>query len=670
MARPQTAAPRALTLSRLLGFGRRFWPLWLAWVLVWALPPSRDYARRVIWGSPWGGFGQISLSTIWSELFVPWDSRNQAPDNPLPAASAHPRDLDLAVWELAYLARWNNGTPSPQKLDELAARFAEPAALALPVQRSVGLNLWGDNAVYVAPPFGARATSPMVPSALISGKKLLAQARRGQKLEPDNAFWRVAEALAQWRFNNLSATLLALERAAKCPFYDDKTLELARRALAAHERYGAPSLYDKISIANRLLVAEQSGLVEKVWAWGGYALKIRPRNRAQSLRWSVALASIGALMQRPPNGRAQLEAGRLWQQGAWRLTPLGQRQANFNYAGAFAAYALGSGRPDIARLTRAQAQNARAADAMLARMAQGGSPALGAGPFDLSTRAQWLESSAVAGVLAGCAAIYCALWWLAANLFGWRARGAPSTRRARTIAPVVVGAASVAMGLGVTALGFAFDAFGAPPTPPLDVLMISLALLGFFGPPFVLALWCALNTLRRQRAAFALPRRVDMELRLTPATRALLKWFVPAGFAACLTLALAGWALWLWANWQGWGNVDMLAMLPPDRNGRTGSLVWDMKSAPIPLIYGIFLCACCLPVWFWKWRWASSEALRPTTQGGLRWWKESLGGLVVFLCWLFLGVGLALWPLRARANAELSQVLRVGEIARLSSASR
>lgn len=663
MARTQTFASFSLkeTLARLGHFGWRFWPLWLAWVLVWALPPARDYARLVINGSQLRDNQEISIRTIWMEMVYSWQDANEPPDNPLPAASQYPADLDLALWEIVYIALWNNGTPSPDKLDQLAQKFpAQSVALSLPVQTQLGLRLQNQNYYYPPPP-GA-ATSPATNARLVA-KKLLSQARRGQSLEPDNAFWYLAEALAQWRSGHADAALLALERGAKCKTYDDKTLELARRVLAAHARYGHLSIEEKISVANRvrsLYAGELSGIVN---FWVIHAQKMRVSNPALSLRWSAAIAGIGDRMQRVPNSPETKRMGASFQLWAWRSNKR-RRKTDFDGSQAFALYATQNGRADIARETRVQAAaRARVMSEELEPNSRNGnmdnSLALAPGVLGVGTLAQWISGSIVAGVIALCAGIYWVLWWNVANLFGWRARGAPSTRAGRAIPAIVITAVCLALAFTATALGMQFL---AGPLPILvNAILISFAALAFFGAPFMLALWCALSTLRRHRAAFTIAPRVDTELRLSKFQRGFLRWFLLVGFASLLLVLFSSWVLWVVASWQGWSNVDLLAWLPT-RGGRNEPLNWDMVNAPLPLIYAVFACVLCLPLWFWKWRWASPRALRPVTHGGLRRWKETLGALIASLGWLFLLVALLMWPLRARGEVALERALRTGEI--------
>ena len=127
-------------------------------------------------------------------------------------------------------------------------------------------------------------------------------------------------------------------------------------------------------------------------------------------------------------------------------------------------------------------------------------------------------------------------------------------------------------------------------------------------------------------------------------------------------MTLSGWLFWLVAVGSGWRTVDVLALLPPDRNGETGSLNWDM-TVPWFLLYGVFLCLICLVMWFAKWRWGTPHDLRPLTHGALRTWKEALGCAVAWMAWLYLLLALLGQPLRARADARLHDVLARGEIA-------
>ena len=206
----------------------------------------------------------------------------------------------------------------------------------------------------------------------------------------------------------------------------------------------------------------------------------------------------------------------------------------------------------------------------------------------------------------------------------------------------------------------AFDGLGR-------VLVTALAgsalTFGLGGAPFVLALCCALIVMRRHRARFQLPPRIDTEMALANWSRLFLRWCLPVCVLSSILFLLATWTTWLVATARNWAYVDVLALLPPDRRGFTGSLSWD-STGPTMLSYAVFLCVLCLLIWFGRWRWTMPLALRPLTQSALRWWKESLGAALVIVSWLGLLLALALVPVTREADARLERALQVGDLQR------
>ena len=658
-------------------FGRllaRLWPLWLPLVIVWALPLTRPVARLQMFGSPLIRYNVVSMGELWRELL--WDS-SDSKANPLPDVSAHPTDLDLHLWQWSWMNSWGGETVTRPVDATLSKRFPDQAvALALEIRQSnlddaLG-NLGGQPVTPPpggpggAPPGGGVAASRPSSAKIARLEKL---ARAGQQLEPGNAFWWIQEAVAQELREQPKRALLLLERAARCSVYDDKTREIARRSLAAFEGRHALAWEEKLEIATRIVTNEDTG--QQARFWGNRARFRRKSNDTSgALRYAGALAAIGALMQQPSNTGANYDNGRLWQMEAWRLslpapTRIRPRKAP-DASEQFAAFAARNGRADLVAPTRAQAAQARVNAKLLEDsdyyQYQAGGIWLRTDKLDV-----WLQSAQIGGVVLLCAMIYLASWWMLANIFLWRAQNVPSSRATR------VGLSSAVV---LTLVGLALWSawwFGThdsrPPAAPAtwhfearQVIFGSLSAFAFVGAPFVLALLIAFATMRRHRARFGLPPRVDTEMSLSRGSRRLLRWGLPSVVIGSVATLLGGWALWIAAVWFNWRTVNVLALLPPDRNGVTGRFDLSLSDAPI-FGYGIFLCVLCLVLWFVKWRWGTPRDLRPFTHGALRTWKEALGGAVAWMAWLYLLLAIIGQPLRARADARLDDVLKRGEIA-------
>lgn len=646
-------------LARFAKFIGRFWPLWLVWAVIWAAPISRDIVHRHLVGSIYDSTSDLSLRIFWRDFFGNWE--REVP-NPLPAMSQHPGDIDLALWN----AVWNSDgfyirgrdTNYSRDLNGLVKKFPDQIIAYAPIlQNELEMYSWIDST-------SQGQKSPNFPS----NAQLRDLAKCARQLEPNNAMWPVAQAMSASRQGDKKGTLKLLQIAVRCPIYDDKTLEIARRILKAHERYGALQGYEKRSILRNLRRSDSYAADDTIRFWAKNAAALRRNGKhAEALQWSAALAGIGTLMQRDPNAIATIYSGNNWQQQAWAMGFGGQRGKKIAMSERFARYAIAQGRTDLAATARAQNKQSDATSQLFSDAADNGF--LNSWQGELWLKAGGLLDDLSLGEIGGfgmiLASAYLLFWWLIVNLLLWRARGAPSTRAARVSLALVVDSVLLLIATA-SMIWFVFHEQNGRATnvrfEAYENGFGSLAVFSFLGAPFVLALAVAVVTLWRQRQHFDLSPRVDMELALPNWARALLRWFLPLGVLGTLLFFVGGWALWITASWNDWGNVDLLALLPRDRNGATGSWMWNMKNDPMPFIYGIFMCFVCLAVWFAKWRWATAHSLRPFTHGALRWWKESLGCSIVVLSWAYFAIALIGWPISNRADARLESVLTHGDI--------
>ena len=496
-------------LRRFGAFTLRFWPLWAPWILALLLPFSRPIAR--IWSDPLGSG------------IVEFFSRNYDNRGPMPAADKYPADFDLKLWHLLngeggfsggdYFRMRYGQNLDLSAVSRVRKRFPNETLLyALPVQNALGIRFWnqyyGSQSNSNGTQAQARALAPLV--------------ERGRQLEPGNALWWLARAQIEWRLGRRDQTLAALERAARSPYYDDKTLEIARRVIAARERYDAPLWASRREMLAGLRGFEAELQINAGSAWSSHGLNLQKRGDvAGALRWSGALAAIGDLMQRDPNAPSTLRVGRSWQKYAWRAgNPAGTRGKLLpNGAQTFAAYAAQNGRPDLASATNSQNARGQAVEKIVGSYARWqyyrDEPWLKAG--GLQARMELLEGAAAAAVAM---VFYLAVWWMAANIFGWRARGAPSSRAARMGLPTVI---TLLLATLAGACGWWFLTVQGPTVGPTPMLgqVVGGTLSGFaaVSAPFLLALGCAGWTLWRHRAQFSPSPRVDMELALAPWAR-------------------------------------------------------------------------------------------------------------------------------------------------------
>lgn len=633
------------SLERLGRLITRLWPLWLPLLLILAWPVARAIVREQVFGSPLARTDLISLGEIWGELI--WGSYQEIA-NPLSDALTLPEDLNLQVWQASW-KRSRNETPNRAATKKLVARFPDAIVVyALAIRELTPKTQ------------AANATKP----ADIARLKALAQ--KATQLEPENAYWWVQAANAQELSGRPQAALQLLERAARCRFYDDKTREIARRSLAAFAGRRALTWEEKRAVVQ---LSQLYDSAQNARLWGNRARYLAKNGDARgALRWSGALAGVGDVMGGAATSVLTFGVGRAWQRQAWRVgaTP-GATRRQQNAAGAsekFALYAARNGRADLAKNTRAQAARARQTEALL-QANRSRSDDYWLGTDDLGAA---LGAAQIGGVLLMCAATYLAVWWMAANVFGWRAVGAPSPRRTRVAFSGGVMGALLAL---ATLAGWWFwreslRSFATPRLPQnqaLEVIYGTLGAFAFISAPWLLALTIAGATLWRERAQFTLAPRVDLELQLSRWARRLLRWALPCFVIGSALTLFVGWALAMIALWFNWRSVDLLAWLPPDRNGKAGSLFWNISDDPWIFIYGVLLCVVCLVGWFVKWRWGTPQRLRPLTHRALRLWKESLGCAVSWLMWVYLLLILLSLPTRTRAEARLDAVLQRGEIA-------
>lgn len=645
---------------------KRFAPFWGVWALVWLLPPTREVARLSLFGSPVArdvpGFATMFRPYYYGDSF-----------DPRPLARQNPRDPNLAYWVLFWRGHGGRGaeeTPayygygatsdSARQSLELAKRFPDQLWLqAAPLRFE--LFLMGAN----------RYNSGAAPRSLAAPQRreLLLLARRAQKLEPNNAFWFVAEAMLLSKGDKskrLSAES-ALIRAARATRYDDYDLESTRRLLGAQQKVRALSWQEKRALLEREhQIAQSQNYVNRA---GNRAWTIRARNNepARALSMSAALVHIGALMQRGSNAPKVAELGAVWQRAGWRVGNVGRKRSP-NEAAALASFqnfARSQNRPELAIAAQRGAARINELRPFLKKADAWRTRNFWLDDGDLMQRA---EASMLAGFTGIAAILYLALWWLVAGLFLWRGQGVSSTKRDRIWPVLLVGTFCLALAL-LTILWFVQEWNGKTPRAPRrDETFASIGVFAFFAMPFLLALLCASSTIARHRERFALTPRVELELRLSPFLLALLKWFWPGALFACIAAFGLGWLVWTLAIWRDWGAIDFLKMLPPDRNGFTGSWTW-IPTEPIPALYGVFMVCLALLGWFWKWRYAANHENRPVLHGGLRWWRECLGTMMVLISVLYGILALASFPMRQTLDARVERLAQVGELSFVVSSS-
>ncbi len=372
---------------------------------------------------------------------------------------------------------------------------------------------------------------------------------------------------------------------------------------------------------------------------------------------------IGALMQDGNNSLVTCTEGMRWQQLAWRLGSPSKKQAMTlpNGNRLFVAEMQKRGYPELAKEAMRMKQES---DALRGWVSQRNSESWGFTPiylnYDrLAERANTIRDG---GMILVAFFGYLILWWSFLNVFLFRGKGIASTRRER-ILPVFIFAALFLTLAAINGWWFTLVWNGSTPrSPHRDDVMVSIGVFAFFGLPFVLALFCALATIRRYNSEFSLPPRVDTELQLSPFYRNLLRWLLPSAVLCSIATLIIGWLFLTLAVLLDLGRINVLAWLPPDRNGETGDLSFHPIYEPYPLVYGLIMCAVCLGVWFLKWRFFSSKELKVFTHTGLRRWKETIGIVIITTIGIYITGSICLWPTRLELDHRMEQVLAKGPL--------
>lgn len=636
-----------------MAFARRFWPLWSVWLLIAAIPVSREVAGVHFLGSP--------LVSLYDQ---PWrQSFGRGKEfNGFRAARTHPRDLNARLWRLSLMMKGLD-----EDFDQKPSNPQELLREALAIVRAFPQEKW-----LVALPVRVVALHT---KELFDGGGKVARARqlmplvqKGALLEPNNAFYPFVEA-SLWRHaGNRTAAWTAINRASRCREFDSHNGEIASGIVAAHEAIRPLILEEKDGVwrEHNLATIHANHWDRNEGSWGGFLVGAAHSARKKGdhrrvIEIGAMMARLGDLMQRGKNTEGAARVGNNWKNAVWGLPPRSKAQMRAmrrvsiftRQSSEFARYAALHGRKDVAALVPTWAARQREL-----RYLQ--HDALYLAPREALWRAAWWRD---AGALVALHGVFIAAFWLAANLFLWRAQGAPSTTRARAL-PALFWALLAAALAWWTWLRFE-DIDPSKWTMAQafrQMASFSVGAFAFFAAPFVLALWCAWATIAKNKSRFSLPTRVQTELRLYPVEAGLFKAGATTLCALAIAATFAFWVVFLVLAWNGTASIDLTDWLPDAAKGESLSFPIPTPFLFAPIFYCLLLDAVCFVLWFIKWRWFSGKENRALTHGGLRFWKESLGVYVVLVSLIYLGTTLASWPSRAAAHRELELRLTRGEL--------
>ncbi len=695
-------------LTRALAFLRRFAPFWAIWLLVLAIPATREMWRLHFVGSP--------LVRLYDQ---PWrQSFGRGKEfNGFRIARQKPRDLGAQLWSFSLLLRgaseveeefdstiqnrnlynYYSGDPNGSNAQGAKRLLREAKSLqnAFPEQgwlRALPVRVLAseiDGLCDVKPKIAARFAAPS--QSALSPKRALELAqitRNAARFEPRNAYYALVEAEIWRRGHNPKAMWNALGRAAKGQVFDTHELEFARAVVGAYETVRPLLLEERDELWRACIDSEARGYA----SWPSFfrresRIARKVGDHARNLQIAAIVGGVGDLMQRGNNTRTTAVIGAWWKSSVWAVTP----RPNLRRAARrawwkrrtehFASYASAHGRRDLALLAPKWAARQRklihleretyyygGSGSVFSPAYSGYGPVMRPSPRDALARAgKWRN----AGVFLALHGGFLALFWLASNLFLWRGAGAASATKTRFWPAFWVAAGTLALALWVWRQAEIFDAaawntISSTQRGRLEGSVASVGVLAFFGAPFLLALVCAVLTMRTHRAQFFKSARIETELRLIPRDAALLK----SGVATLALLAVAStftvWLLWLVFAAFDVKTIDPFARWPRSWPSAARSDAWDLSFSSemvfAPLFYCLFLDFLCWLGWFFKWRYYSGPDSRVLTHGGLRRWKESLGVYLVIVSALYLGVALGSWPDRAAAARELEVKMARGEL--------
>ena len=602
-----------LATPRFAWRGRWFWG---AWLLVFLLPFTRDDARL-----------QLVGSRFFSRLYgQSWQRHFMAPDEPTLGLPP----LERAVWthlkaEDGGFLSYNSALakdPGATMAGRLFARFPREKWLH------------------------ARALGQSVTWGSLRGQSALRKwAQAGERLDGQNAFYPLM--LAKFWGDSARPTErdAALRRAAACARFDDGSFQLRAVGLRAAREAGVATWGEKWQIWTNLSGSQWGNAVTQTMdgllnqldrvSQRDIAAHSVGRTRAALAR-SGAMMRVALLFQGAPNGVGMWGAGESWTRRAWKISlPSSPRRTALPTLALFENFARAHNDPESVRL-------ARRCDARVRLLAPFDTTRTGRARSPLFSPSEQMladgNDSFGFGVLFFGA--YLLGWWWFVSAFLWFTKAAPSTRAARVVPAAVVVGATVGAFVLLTWLVMSWLSsptlgWRGPPTGQAEVV-VSLGAFWFFAPPLLLALWCALRTMRRHRAAFALPARQSMELGLAPLDAFFLSRAAGVFAALSLGLSIGSWALWGLLNWQGLKGYDWLRFLFPGISTRLIDPALTSFDSPAMPLYSA-LCAFVLTVvWLGAWRTTPDARLRPVFHEGLRAWKETLGSALTLTIWVYL----------------------------------
>jgi len=479
----------------------------------------------------------------------------------------------------------------------------------------------------------------------------LGVARRGQQVEPNNAYFDCMEMLCLFFGNRPAEAMESLTHGASKPYFSSHLRERGRAQLAVSERVRPllieekQTLYDELYYHYTAAFASSQDILSE-------SRLLRQRGERQGELQAIA-DWLAILDMMEANGehknftavRKKVSLwGRVLEKTEFALpagtSGYGSAAHAITVAQRFAAYTRKYGRPDLADKALREASD-------FARLEE------------LDGRESWLKgvseatasqifTSWLVAQMAGIAWLALVLWRLVLDAIIWSPglnRSSPNMgpRRSLAVAYVTTTAALLVFILHTDAWRYAtwnnFLSWALAYALPICVLA---------GPVV-----CALTTLWRSRSEFFGKRSVTTDASGTVLPHSVLPAFVKVMGRVLLAMTSA---LWLIAGIASANDGIMTLPIPPVLQSPGGSILDVNTESAATIAAGLTLLY--YLSWLIRWRYFAVAPLKLATHESLNWHRKSLGDAIVVLGFAYLYVALAALPPRREADAAMDQFLK------------
>jgi hypothetical protein len=503
----------------------------------------------------------------------------------------------------------------------------------------------------------------------------IAKARQGQKLEPDNAYFDLMLAHALLSLRRDIQALQVLREAAGKGQYEEHLFEDVQARIAVAEMEGPLLFEERIAIAAGAMLPQYARFREmaRLSIWKGIQRE-RAGDHQGALQIYGDVAAIGARMRDAKRGLyITALVGMAIQSLAWQhgqeWTPQEQQRFTEQQASSpwlrstvaaerFAAYARRHGREDLAR------QAIRDNQITIRLRQQGGnyiSSSIFGVPNETLNKAftlRWLMACLLSQLQVTLLAwVLATLMLLIARKLGQSAGDAMRKLDVNSVVSFI--ACITVVFLGVAAwLGLSHGMFLSGESgiyaEPLDADKNAVSLLGTlitFTPVLLGAVYCLVaGSWRHRKAVREVQQQADASRNQPSREKVNSIW---QHDVTNLMVFAATWALPLatLTAWHTYLSMNGLSQLTQSQTLISPDLILPLALFLLTLLW-----------WVAKWRWSRTPGHLNTTYT-LRWYRQSMGAMLIMASIAYLAIGLYSLPARREANARVEQHIQQGEMA-------